>query len=253
MKGINVRNAVLVIGDTDTAARGEMLAEKAAEKGVQIAQTFAFDPGAAACHDDLTEVEAVVAALSRAIATGTDLWCPFPLQDLCRVQHYRRLSLILQRHGLNLLMGQHLSPCPTQGGYSEIDTALRTEVRAVDDLDHAALACAGLHTLAADIEAALTAATAATEHLGREQAHFSTAEAARLLGKSAGWLSRAVRQQAFTYPDGSPITVARVGKAGRLRFTLAVLGDIAHSCHRSGALSARQYDQVLDRLTRAPR
>ncbi len=160
MTDINVGDAVLVIGDTDTADRAELLAEKAAEKGLRIAQTFAFHPGEAASHDDLTEVDEVVAALSRAIATRTDLWCPFPLQDLCREGHFRRLSLALQRHGLNLLMGPDLDPSPTEGGFHEVDAALRKEVQAVDALDNAALAAAGMRTLEAEIEAALADAPA---------------------------------------------------------------------------------------------
>lgn len=251
MNDINVTHAVHVVGDTDTVSRGDMLAERAAAKGVQIAQSFAFDPGAAAAEDDLTEVDAVVAALSRAIVTRTDLWCPFPLQDLCREQHFRRLSLALQRHGLNLLMGPELAPCPTEGGYHEVDAALRKEVWAVDELDHAALASAGLRTLGAEIEAALADGPVHAGGFGCEETYFSTAEAARFFGRSAGWLSRAVRQGAFTYPDGSPIEPLRVGKSGRLRFTAAVLRDIAYACHRTGTVSRRQLDGVLGDLSRA--
>ena len=251
MRGINVTQAVLVIGDTDTAERADMLAEKAAEKGVQIAQTFAFDPGAAAAHDDLTEIEAVVAALSQAIVTRRDLWCPFPLQDFSREQHFRRLSLALQRHGLNLLMGPNLSPCPTEGGYNEVDAALRKEVWAVDELDHAALASAGLRTLGDEIEAALSDGSESPGCFGGDETYFSTAEAATFFGKSASWLSRAVRDGVLTYPDGSPIEVLRVGTSGRLRFTAAVLRDIAHACHRRGILCRRQLDAVLAELSRA--
>ena len=186
-----------------------------------------------------------------AIVTRTDLWCPFPLQDLCREQHFRRLSLVLQRHGLNLLMGPDLTPCPTQGGYHEVDIALRKEVWAVDDLDHAALASAGLRTLGAEIEAALADGDLPVDRFGCEDTYFSTAEAARFLGRSAGWLARSVRQRAFTYPDGSPIEPLRVGKAGRLRFTTAVLRDIAHACHRAGAVSRRQLEGILGQLSRA--
>ena len=89
MKGIHIDNAVLVICDDDTASRPDMLTEKAAEHGVRIAETFAFAQWEAASHEDLTEVAAVVEALGRAIATRRDLWCPFPLQDLCR--EWRRL------------------------------------------------------------------------------------------------------------------------------------------------------------------
>lgn len=251
MSGFNVTHAVHVVGDTDTVARGDLLAEKAAAKGVQIAQTFAFDPGTAAAHDDLTQVDAVVAALSRAIITHTDIWCPFPLQDLCREQHFRRLSLALQRHGLNLLMGEDLSPCPTEGGYHEVDAALRKEVWAVDDLDNAALASAGLRTLGAEIEAALAEAPATGHRFGCDETYFSTTEAARFFGRSAGWLSRAVHDQVLTYPDGSPIQVLRVGRAGRLRFTPSVLRDIVHACHRRGVLNRGQVDAVLARLSNA--
>lgn len=249
MNGVNVTQSVHVLGDTDTMARGDLLAEKAAAKGVQIGQTFAFDPGAAAAHDDLTEVEAVVAALSRAVVTRTPLWCPFPLQDLCREQHFRRLSLALQRHGLNLLLGPDLAPCPTEGGYHEVDAALRKEVWAVDELDNAALASAGLHTLGAEIEAALAESPAPGGGFHAGQTYFSTAEAARFFGRSPGWLSRAVRDGLLVHPDGSPIEVLRVG--GRLRFTPPVLADIAQSCHRRGTLSRRQLDRVLARLSRA--
>lgn len=251
MTGINITHAVHVVGDTDTIARGEMLAEKAAAKGMQIAQTFAFDPGAAASSADLTEVDAVVAALSRAIVTRTPLWCPFPIQDLCREQHFRRLSLALQRHGLNLLMGPELSPCPTEGGYHEVDAALRKEVWAVDELDNAALASAGLRTLRAEIEAALAEGSLSAESRGLEETYFSTDEAARFFGKSAGWLSRAVRERVFTYSDGSPIEVLRVG--GRLRFNPEVLRAIARACHRRGVLNRRQRDTVLARLARTTR
>lgn len=251
MKGIHIDNAVLVICDDDTASRADMLTEKAAEHGVRIAETFAFPQWEAASHDDLTEVPAVVEALGHAIATRRDLWCPFPLQDLCREQHIRRISLALQHYGLNLLMGHDMTPCPVEGGYSEVDAALRKEVRAVDELDNAALASAGLRTLASEIEAALAEGPATGHRFGLDETYFSTAEAARLFGRSAGWLSRTVRDQALTYPDGSPIEVLRVGRAGRLRFTPSVLCDIAHACHRRGVLNRRQVDAVLARLSDA--
>ena len=249
MNDINVTHAVHVVGDSDTVARGDLLAERAAAKGVQIGQTFAFEPGAAAAADDLTEVDEVVAALSRAIVTRTDLWCPFPFPDLGREQHFRRLSLVLQRHGLNLLMGPDLTPCPTEGGYHEVDVALRKEVWAVDELDHAALASAGLRTLGAEIEAALADGQVPAGRFGCEETYFSTAEAARFFGRSPGWLARSVREHAFTYPDGSPIEPLRVGKAGRLRFTAPVVRDIAYACHRVGTVNRRQLDGILGELS----
>jgi len=242
MKETETGHDVIVVGDSDTAERAEMLAEKAAEKGVQITQTFAFEPGAAAAQDDLVDVEEVVAALSRAIATGTDIWCPFPLQDLSREQHWRRLSLALQRHGLNLLFGPELAASPTEGGYNEIDAALRKEVRAVDELDYAALASAGMSTLGAEIEAALG--------VGDEQ-QYSTDDAARFFGKSVSWLYRTMRQQVFCYPDGSAIEPLLTGKGRGWRFTLPMLREMARSCHRRGVLDDHQFAHVLGELARA--
>lgn len=244
MKETETGHAVIVVGDSDTADRVEMLAQKAAEKGVQITQTFAFEPGAGAEHDDLVEVDEVVAALSRAIATGTDIWCPFPMQDLCREQHFRRLSLALQRHGLNLLFGPELAPSPTEGGYNEIDAALRKEVRAVDELDFAALASAGMSTLGAEIEAALV--------IDDEQ-HFSSEQAAGFFGRSVSWLYRNMRQQVFSYPDGASIEPLLIGKGRGWRFTLPMLREMARSGHRRGVLDDRQFDQVLGELARAER
>ena len=80
------------------------------------------------------------------------------MEDLFREQHVRRLSLVLQRHGLDLLMGPGLWPCPTTGGINEMDFALRREVHAVDGLDIAALAAVGFQTLGTEIELGLTEA-----------------------------------------------------------------------------------------------
>ena len=249
MTEIHLNQAVLVIGDDDTASRPDMLAEKAAERGARIAETFSFPQGEAASQEDLTDVEAVVAVLSRAIDTRQDVWCPFPLQDLCREQHIRRLSLALQRHGLNLLMGQHLSPCPVEGGYSEIDSALRNEVRAVDELDNAALAAAGSQTLGAEIEQALAAAKPA-ERACRGERIYTTREAAGLLGKSPNWLYSALRHKFFHYSDGSPIEPLRVGSQGRRRYTGSMLRGMAKTCLRHGVLNKREFERVLAELSR---
>ena len=147
--------AVIVLGDEDTGQRVEMLAGKAAEHSASIAEVHTFEAGVPSSQDDLGQVDAVVAALSRALAMRTDIWVPFPHEDLRREEHIRRLSLVLQRHGLNLVLGPNLGPCPLAGGIHEIDVALRREVRAVDDLDHAAIAAAGLRTLSDEVEQAL--------------------------------------------------------------------------------------------------
>ncbi len=147
-------STVVVLGDVDTEQRAEMLAIRAAEHGMIIGGIFAFGVGEVVSADDLTDVEQVIAALSRAIATGRDVWVPFG-GDLFREQHVRRLCLVLQRHGLSLRIGPHLTPVPADGGYSEIDMALRAEVRAVDALDHAGMAAAAVRALSAEIDAAL--------------------------------------------------------------------------------------------------
>ncbi|GJF09335.1 hypothetical protein NGTWS0302_32230 [Mycolicibacterium cyprinidarum] len=160
---------IIVLGDHGTGQRVELLVGKAAEHGATIAEFHTFEPGEARSHDDLGHVGAVVDALSRALALRVAIWAPFPHEDLGREEHIRRLSLVLQRHGLNLLLGPNLWPCPLSGGINEIDNALRQEVRAVEDLDHAVLAAAGLRTLSDEIEQALhpsggRSAPPATQH-----------------------------------------------------------------------------------------
>ena len=253
MKGINIDNAVLVIGDEDTASRRQVLADKAAEHGARIAETFAFPQGSAAMADDLTDVEAVVAVLSRAIVTRRNVWCPFPMPDLCREAHIRRLSVALQRHGLNLLLGQHMSPCPTEGGYSALDAALREEVKAVDDLDIAALAAAGSRTLTAEIEANLARSAGRSDRVCRGERIYSTREAAGLLGQPVNWITWALRKDFFTYADDSPIEPLHVGRGRRRRFTVGMLREMAKSCHRQGVLNERECERLLAELSRTPR
>lgn len=250
MTGINVADAVLVLGDTATADRAEMLAERAAEHGMHITQTFSFEPGAGAAHDDITDIEAVVGALGRAVATRTVIWIPFPLEDLCREQHLRRLALALQRHGLNLLIGRDMAPCPLEGGYSAIDAALREEVKAVDELDNAALASAGLRTLGAEIEAALRRGA---PRACRGERIFSTREAAEFVGQSVGWVSWALREGAVTDADGVPIEPLRIGRSRRRRFTVPMIRDMARSCHRLGIINRRECERVLAELSRTAR
>lgn len=151
---------VILLGDNDTAGQRDKLTEHAAEHGGAIVDVFAFPPHEPCSDDDLSAIEAVVAALGRAIADRADIWVPYPGPDLGREQHWRRLSLVLQRHGLNLRLGRDLDACPTTGGASEIDFALRREVQYVDALDQAALAAVGAQSLGREIEAALSAASA---------------------------------------------------------------------------------------------
>lgn len=146
---------VILLGDNDTVAHRAELARDAATRHCFILDAFGFEEGAAAREHDLTKVEAVVAALSLAITRRVDIWVPFPGPDFLREQHLRRLCLVLQRHGLNLLMYRELFQVPTDGGINEIDQALRLEVQAVDDLDNAALAVAGGKSLSHEIALAL--------------------------------------------------------------------------------------------------
>lgn len=263
---INTSYAVIVLGDTVTIERAD-LADKAAEQGAVITETYSFEPGEAASHDDVTEVEAVVAALSRAIATNTDVWVPFPMDDLGREQHVRRVSLVLQRDGLNMLMGQDLEPCTMDGGFNEVDFALRAEVRAVDALHYAAVAAAGVRTLMADIErelmdAAPTCSGSAGPVVAPPSARpmpvsaegeptFGTGAVARFFGKSMRWLYYGMRLQYFTYPDGSPIHTMRDPKTGYHRFTVPMLRDMAAACYRRGILIETEYLDLLAVLARA--
>lgn len=257
-QSINTSYAVIVLGDHDTIGRGD-LAEKAAEQGAVITETFAFGPGEARCHDELALVDAVRDALGRAIATRTDVWVPFPIDDLGREEHLRRVSLVLQRHGLNMLMGGELEPCTTDGGFSPLDFALRSEVRAVDELDHAAVANAGVSSLMAEIERGLR--TVADHPAPRRaepppepeagERYYSTGEVARFFGKSTQWVYRAMRSGVFTRPDGTPIEPVRIGGNGRRRFSLPVLRDMARACHRRGLLDEDELLTLLAVLSRA--
>ena len=152
---------VVLLGDRQTVDHFEMLEGVAAQHGAAISAVFSFEPGEPASQQDLADIQGLVAALGHAIANRLSVWIPYPREDLVREQHFRRVGLVLQRHGLDLFAGVHLMPCPTTGGSSEVDFALRTEVQAVDNLDRAALAAGGVETLGQEIEAALVASVAA--------------------------------------------------------------------------------------------
>lgn len=264
---VNTSYAVIVLGDKETAAIDD-LAEKAADQGAHIAEIFSFDRGEAVTHDELMCVEPVIAALGKAIATRTDIWVPFPMADLGREEHLRRVSLVLQRHGLNMLMGRDLEPCTMDGGFNPMDFALRHEVKMVDELDFAVVANAGLKTLDAEIERELTAAAAAQpvepavhgdEHEDGEpleptevgEKFYSTSEVARFFGRSVQWVYWAMRTGVFIQPDGTVIEPLRVGKGGRRRFTLPVLRDMARACYRRGIVSENELLNLLAVLARA--
>lgn len=195
---------VILLGDHDTVAGRAELGSDAAKRDCTIVDAFGFDEGEAAGADDLTEVDAVIAALGRAIAGRMEVWVPFPGPDFVREQHLRRLSLVLQRHGLNLRLTRGLFAAPTDGGMNEIDFALRREVQAVDDLDQAALAAEGAKSLGREIELALVksggsaSARRTTTDGGRANMHpvppalpspaVPWPERKRQLKRYAGWL-----------------------------------------------------------------
>lgn len=150
----NHTRSVVLLGDHETLAQSEMLEQQAALHDAIIIESHTFGLGEARSTGTLHEVPGVVEALGRAIELRAHIWVPFPIGDLTREQHIRRLDLMLERHGLNLLLGRHLTACP-EIGVNSVDFALRAEVHAVDQLDQAALASAGLRTLAGEIEMAL--------------------------------------------------------------------------------------------------
>ena len=250
---------VYVLGDSGTAELTEMLSEKAAEHGAVITETFAFPVGMPREHADLTAVEAVVEALGRAIATHTPVWLPFWHRDFCREEHLRRLSLTLQRHGLDLLVGPDLTPCPISGGFNEIDAALRNEVHLVYALDDAAMAAAGMHALSAQIEAELAGTGRQpdqgppVEETKPKEQLFRTTDVAALFGRPRGWVSQKLREGYFLDFDGSVVEPLRTGKGGHRRYPRSALWAMAWSAFRRGDLSSKRMRAVIAELDRTQR
>ena len=254
MTDLNTRQAIYVLGDEDTSQRLDMLVAKAAEHGAVIGKAFAFGPGEASGTDDLSTVDAVVEALGRAIAKRRSIWLPF-WQDVAREAHLRSLCLTLQRHGLDLLIGPNLMPCPVEGGINEMDAAMRNEIRGVFRLEDSAMAAAGMTSLVTEIETFLSevgpAGTPVEEPPAEEEPrerHLSTAETAALLGKSPEWVSRGVREKAFVYADGSVIEPLRHRNSNRRAFTVSMVRAIAWSAYRRGTLSPKRLEEVLARV-----
>ncbi|MCV7042827.1 hypothetical protein BST36_25720 [Mycolicibacterium moriokaense] len=148
---------VVVLGDDQTVYHCEQDTACHGPRWANIAAMYAFPSGDPASRDDLTDVEAVVAALARAISAGLPIWMPNSLRDLGREEHYRRLCMVLHRHGLDLLVDYKLWLAPGVDGMNEIDHALRREVQAVDALDRAALAAAGVESIETVVEKAAVA------------------------------------------------------------------------------------------------
>jgi hypothetical protein len=187
---------VILVGDQQTIEQVDVLAGFAAEHGVAIAAAFSFEPGQAAACKELVECTEIVYAMGRALSDRMPIWIPYPREDLGREQHFRRIGLVLQRHGLNLVTGTDLMPCPMTGGMSEIDFALRCEVQAIDELDRAALASASVETLESEIESILSAAARVDQkRLTRESKPESLLEVALDVD------SQATRPAAFPSPS----------------------------------------------------
>lgn len=252
MTEIHTTYDIYVLGDVNTEQLMETLSEKAAEHGAVITETFAFPVGEPAEHSDLTEIDAVVEALGRAIATRTPLWLPFWLPDFSREEHLRRLSLTLQRHGVDLLVGPNLMACPHEGGMHEMDAALRSEIRLAYALDDAAMAAAGMYTLGAEIEAALAWAGQPAAAAAPKERLYSTTEVADLFGRPRGWLTQKLREGFFVDLDGSVIEPLR-SKGGHRRYTRDMLMAMAWSARGRGALSPRCVKEVLAELDRSKR
>ncbi len=250
MTETNTSQAIYVLGDESTAEHLDVLLAKAAEHGAVIGKAFAFGSGEAACADDLSTVDAVVEALGRAIAKRRPIWLPW-WQDLAREQHLRALSLALQRHGIDLLIGPQLAPVPVDGGMNQMDAAMRNEIRGVFRLDDAAMAAAGMTSLGTEIEEFLSevgpvrAPVDEPVHAQHRERRFSTAETAALLGKSPQWVSRGVRAEAFRYADGSVVEALRHRNGNRRVFTAAMIRAIAWSAYRRGTLSPQRLEEVL--------
>ena len=257
MTDTNASYAVYVLGDKDTSQRLEMLAAKAAEHGAVIGKAFAFGNGEAADTDDLSTVDAVVEALGRAITKRRPIWLPF-WQDLSREQHLRSLSLAMQRHGIDLLIGPQLTPVPLEGGINQMDAALRHEVKAVFRLDDAAVASAGMKSLVVEIKQFLAdegpAPAPAEEPPADDEPRerlFNALEAARLLGRSPNWLVRGLHMKTFGYADGSPVEPLRFPDGERHVLTVPMVRAIAWSAYRCGDLSPQRLGEVLADLRSA--
>jgi len=87
---------------------------------------------------------------------------------------------------------------------------------------------------------------------------YSTSQAAEFLGRSNQWLYWGLRNHIFTYSDGTPIEPEWTGErklpnkeettAGKRRFTLPIIKEIAFSCHRRGNLSEKELKAVMAKI-----
>ena len=83
-------------------------------------------------QDNVADICAAFTALCQAVRIRSNIWLPFPL-DLIREEHARRLSLVLQRHGLELLIGRAMWSRLRTQRHQRGGQRAAPEVRAVDD------------------------------------------------------------------------------------------------------------------------
>lgn len=79
---------------------------------------------------------------------------------------------------------------------------------------------------------------------------YSTNDVADFFDRSNQWLYWGLRENIFTYEDGSPIEPDRVGDpdVGRRRFTLPIIKEILLSSYRRGNISPDQLKKILRRI-----
>jgi hypothetical protein len=80
---------------------------------------------------------------------------------------------------------------------------------------------------------------------------YSTKQAAQFFGKSVQWIYWGLRNNIFTYKDGTPIQPERVGKIGKRRFTPPILREMALSCYRRGNMKEDELKTILQKISTA--
>jgi hypothetical protein len=78
---------------------------------------------------------------------------------------------------------------------------------------------------------------------------YSTKQAAQFFGKSVQWIYWGLRNNIFTYEDGTQIQPERVGKVGKRRFTLPILREMAKSSYRRGNMKEDELKMILQKLS----
>lgn len=77
---------------------------------------------------------------------------------------------------------------------------------------------------------------------------FSTAEVARLMGRSEQWVYWGLRDGVFLNKKGEPLEPYRTSARGRRRFTFQDLRDIVGSCHSRGNFSLEEAEKLVTKI-----